>query len=82
MVNCWNTEIMLLRKWVSIIVQLELEGKVDGEQIKFGDRKQNKASGLYWWFRDDELMFSINFPVEKGKSTKISFLSEIHIEDI
>ncbi|XP_072395137.1 uncharacterized protein [Diabrotica undecimpunctata] len=70
---------MELRKWVSndVEVQRKLDSSVSVDQVHFGEKEQNKTLGLYWKFRQDELLFEIDFLVGHGRHIKRNILSDV-----
>ena len=77
--NILKSGCMILRKWISndpVVVQSITGVDNASSEVYFGEKDQNKTLGLYWSFRKDVLMYSINFGSSKV-NTKRSILSDI-----
>ncbi|XP_072395145.1 uncharacterized protein [Diabrotica undecimpunctata] len=64
---------MELRKWItnSKEVQLALAKSEDGSgSVQIGEKDKNKTLGLMWAFKEDTLMFAIDFSAKDNRHTK------------
>ncbi|XP_072400531.1 uncharacterized protein [Diabrotica undecimpunctata] len=71
---------MELRKWItnSKEVQLALAKSEDvSGSVQIGEKDKNKTLGLIWAFKEDTLMFAIDFSAQDNRHTKRSILSEV-----
>ncbi|XP_072400762.1 uncharacterized protein [Diabrotica undecimpunctata] len=71
---------MELRKWItnSKEVQLALAKSEDvSGSVQIGEKDKNKTLGLMWAFKEDTLMFAIDFSAKDNRHTKRSILSEV-----